>query len=80
MLTVLLDASQYHSPGKTNVFLLPAGTPLPPGLSVAADGGLVVRGEMIPAGHNTIYPTVRWVWDEIQRAIDNLGWQPLGKH
>jgi hypothetical protein len=68
-------------PGGTQVYKLPAGTELPPGVNVAADGGLIdAAGNPIPAGHNTMYPATELGWEEFSNGIQKLDWQHMGKH
>jgi RHS repeat-associated protein len=58
---------------------LPAGTQLPEGLGVVADGNGVVPNSPHPAGHHTIYPTVSMPYDSFVNLFNGLPWQYGGK-
>jgi RHS repeat-associated protein len=60
-----------------NYHRLPAGTDLPDGLGVHADGSDV--GGLGPAGHRTIYPTAPMSYDEFQGLFKGLPWEWAGK-
>lgn len=60
-------------------YRLPAGTQLPPGLSVVADGKDVYARSPHPNTHHTIYNTVSMQADEFVGHIKTLGWQFHGK-
>lgn len=56
---------------------LSAGTPLPAGFDVCADGADV--GGTMPWGHRTVYPTVDMTFDEFAGGFRQLAWQYGGK-
>lgn len=56
---------------------LPAGTDLPEGLGIHADGADV--GGLGPAGHRTIYPTAPMSYGEFQGLFQGLPWEWAGK-
>lgn len=58
-------------------YRLPAGTLLPAGLDIFADGADV--GGTMPWGHRTVYPTVDMSFDEFIGGFRQLGWQYGGK-
>lgn len=60
-------------------FLLPAGTELPDGLDVVADGHDVRLHSNHPATHHTIFPDRRMSWEAFVARIDGLPWQYAGK-
>ena len=76
-LDMVLGASAFRWPedsGLTGkVWLLRAGTVLPPGLAIHADGSDV--GGTNPKGHRTIYPTARMSHETFRRLIRELDWQ-----
>jgi len=57
--------------------LLPAGTRLPNGLDIYADGA--DAGGSAPWGHRTIYPTRDMSLRDFQRLLKTLPWQYGGK-
>jgi RHS repeat-associated protein len=60
-------------------YRLPAGTQLPSGLSVVADGKDMYARSPHPNTHHTIYNTVSMHADEFVEHIRTLGWQFHGK-
>ncbi len=62
---------QYHR--------LPAGTDLPDGFAVVADGSDVVPGSPQPPTHHTIYPTRDMPPEEFTQGFNDLPWQHEGK-
>jgi hypothetical protein len=55
---------------------IPAGTELPEGLGIQADGEDV--GGTAPSGHRTIYPTVPMTFDQFQELFRSLPWSYMG--
>lgn len=53
---------------------LPAGTELPEGFEIIADGRDVNRASPHAAGHHTIYPSARMPFDEFLQRFRELGW------
>jgi hypothetical protein len=68
-----------ESPLTGHYHLLPAGTPLPEGLGVVADGRDVDPDSDQAATHHTIYPTVRMPLDRFAELFKNLPWCYAGK-
>jgi RHS repeat-associated protein len=64
-------SGQYHR--------LPAGTELPDGFAVVADGSDVVPNSPHPPTHHTIYPTRDMPPDEFQQGFRDLPWEHAGK-
>ena len=60
-------------------FLLPAGTELPEGLDVVADGQDVLPDSIHPPTHRTIFPSRRMNWERFVELFENLPWQYAGK-
>jgi RHS repeat-associated protein len=58
---------------------LPAGTQLPDGLSVVADGVDVNPLSQNPPTHHTIYPSKSMPSDDFSNAFRNLPWKYAGK-
>jgi hypothetical protein len=60
------------------VFRLPAGTQLPDGLAVHADGADV--GGLAPRGHRTVYPSEQMTFAEFQSRYSSTaaGWEHYG--
>ena len=58
---------------------LAAGTVLPEGLEVIADGRDVLPGSLHPRTHHTIYPTVPMTFDRFVELYLDLPWQHAGK-
>lgn len=64
-------AGHYHT--------LPAGTPLPNGLGLIADGSDIYQSSRRGPTHHTIYPTRDMSFDEFSRLYQSLPWQYGGK-
>lgn len=62
---------QYHR--------LPAGTQLPEGLNVVADGVDVIPNSPHPSTHHTIYPSRTMLSDEFVQLYNDLPWEYAGK-
>jgi len=58
---------------------LPAGTSLPEGLSVVADGSDVNTASRHGPGHHTIYPATAMLLNEFIELFENLPWKYGGK-
>jgi hypothetical protein len=58
---------------------LPAGTPLPEGLGVVADGSDVLPGSALPPTHHTLFPTIEMTLREFIGHFLALPWQHAGK-
>ena len=69
----------FFQSGTTQVFGLPAGTDLPPGLAYHADGS-DIPGGTAPAGHRTIYNTDDMSYSEFSSLYANpdVGWAHHG--
>ena len=64
------------------VHRIPAGTELPEGLAVHADGeDIVVNGVKgtKSMGHRTVYPADPMTGDEFNRRFRSMGWEHVGK-
>ena len=68
-----------YAPLKGHYWRLPAGTALPEGLEVVADGREVNRQSTHEPTHHTIYPTVRVQVDQFVQAFLGLPWQYGGR-
>lgn len=66
-----------RAPLTGHYWVLPAGTPLPPGLALHLDGEDV--GGHAPWGHRTMYPTVRMSVDECRQKFQGLPWELAGR-
>ena len=58
-------------------FILSAGTQLPDGLAVHADGEDC--GGLAPWGHRTIYPTLPMSFGEFRALVRELPWRRVGR-
>lgn len=58
-------------------YRLPAGTELPDGLGVHADGEDV--GGLQPWGHRSVYPTTQMTYEQFQELFQGLGWEYAGR-
>lgn len=58
-------------------YRLLAGTELPEGLGVHADGEDV--GGLQPWGHRSVYPTVEMPYGQFQDLFQNLPWEYVGR-
>jgi len=58
---------------------LPAGTELPDGLAVIADGLLIQDEDVLPPSHHTIYPARRMKVQELIEVFRHLPWHYGGK-
>ena len=74
-------ASAYGDPGYADLtghyHRIPAGTELPAGLRVVADGADV--GGPHPPTHHTIYPTGRMSYDDFAQQFLDLPWEYAGR-
>jgi hypothetical protein len=68
-----------QAPLKGHYHKLPAGTELPPGMGVVADGPSVVPNSPHQPTHHTIYPTVPMTVEDFTEKFLNLPWQYGGK-
>ena len=68
-----------QSPLTGHYFVLPAGTELPAGIEVVADGVDVQTDGIHPPTHHTIYPAQRIAWEGFVELVANLPWQSAGK-
>ncbi|MED1790097.1 hypothetical protein P4V47_21930 [Brevibacillus laterosporus] len=59
--------------------VLPAGTELPSGLGVIADGKDVLKNSTHGPGHNTIYPTRQMTVNQFNELLKSLPWEYGGK-
>jgi hypothetical protein len=59
-------------------FRLPAGTELPEGIAVVADGRDVRADSLHPASHYTLYSAVAMSLEEFVQRFANLPWQWAG--
>lgn len=57
---------------------LNAGVRLPPGLGVVADGSDVNPRSPHGAGHHTIFPVIKMLFNEFNRLFSGLGWIHAG--
>ena len=67
---------------KGQIYRIPAGTELPEGLAVHADGeDVVVNGVKgtKSTGHRTVYPTEPMTVDEFNRRFRSMDWEHVGK-
>jgi hypothetical protein len=64
-----------QSPLTGHYFLLPAGTELPTGLSVVADGQDVRPDSISQPTHYTIFPSQRMTWEMFIELFGKLPWQ-----
>ncbi|MDH5606903.1 MAG: HINT domain-containing protein [Anaerolineae bacterium] len=62
---------QYHK--------LPAGTKLPKGFGVVADGSDVLSASKLPPTHHSIFPKVEMLFQEFSDEFVNLPWEHVGK-
>lgn len=73
--------STFSDPDQANLtghyYRLPAGTPLPQGLGITADGRNV--GGTQPPTHHTIYPTEEMLPERFIRLLKDLPWAYGGK-
>jgi hypothetical protein len=73
-------ASTYIDAGRSGLsghyYSIPAGTQLPDGLGIQADGEDVCG--TAPWGHRTIYPTVPMTFDQFQELFRSLPWSYMG--
>jgi hypothetical protein len=60
-------------------FLLPAGTDLPEGLAVVADGQDSNSESAHPRTHHTIYPSKTMTFERFVELFKRLPWQYAGK-
>lgn len=60
------------------VWKLPAGSPLPPGLRVEADGRDYVPGSPMPTSHHTLALTGSMSFAGAVALYQGLNWQPMG--
>ena len=60
-------------------FVLPAGTELPAGLDVVADGENARPDSLHPPTHHTIFPNQRMSWQRFVELFEKLPWQYAGK-
>jgi len=58
---------------------LPAGTELPSGMSVVADGVDIIPSSTNPPTHYSMYPTVSMPFDDFSKAFTDLPWSYVGK-
>jgi RHS repeat-associated protein len=58
---------------------LPAGTELPSGMSVVADGVDIIPSSTNPPTHYTMYPTVSMPYGDFSKAFTSLPWSYVGK-
>lgn len=65
-------------PLKGHYHKLPAGTQMPDGLDVIADGIDVIPNSPHGVGHHTIYPTRPMTVKEFNELFKSLPWQPGG--
>ena len=76
-------ASTFHLPEQApltgHYHNIPAGTELPDGLAVKADGIDVIPNSPHPEGHHTIYPTEDMTMEEFQSKFDQIPTCPGGK-
>src|SRR6266571_160601 len=66
-------------PLQGHYFCLPAGTELPAGLDVVADGVDAQADSEQPPTHHTIFPSERMSWQRFVALIEKLPWQYAGK-
>jgi hypothetical protein len=75
--STIADLSKTHLQG--HYYRLPAGTPLPPGLGVIADGRDVNSVNRHGPSHHTIYPAVAMTYTKFVELYENLPWQYEGR-
>ena len=68
-----------NAPLNGNYHTLPAGTTLPNGLGVIADGSDVVANSPHGVGHYTIFPTTEMTVSEFNELYKSLPWKYGGK-
>jgi hypothetical protein len=62
-----------------HVYMIPAGTELPPGFNVVHDAGLTTPGGYtLPTGHYTIFPETQMSGQQFQSGLAGLPWQYQG--
>jgi hypothetical protein len=71
-------ADPMKAPLRKNYHRLPAGTQLPEGLEVVADGKEVDSKSLHGFTHHTIYPAIRMPSDQFLELVKNLPWQHAG--
>lgn len=64
---------------KGHYYVLPAGTKLPDGLDIIADGSDVVANSPHGVGHYTIFPTKEMTVDKFNELYKSLPWKFGGK-
>jgi hypothetical protein len=74
-----LFADPLRCPLTGHYYKLPAGTPLPEGLAVVADGSELKAGSPHPPTHQTLYPAAALSEDEFIELFNNLPWEYTGK-
>lgn len=67
------------APVSGHYFRLPAGTRLPEGLRVIADGSEVQLASPWPPGHHTLYNAKEVSFEAFVHMIGDLPWQYVGK-
>lgn len=76
-------ASTYADPTKSpltgHYFRIPAGTELPHGLDVVADGQDLRPDSEHQPTHHTIFPVQRMKWERFVELFEKLPWQYVGK-
>lgn len=72
-------ADALGAPVSGHYHLLPAGTELPNGIDIIADGSDVLPGSVMPPTHHTIYNTIQMTYGEFLQIFENLPWQYAGK-
>lgn len=75
--STVLDVNE--APLSGHYHTLPAGTTMPEGLGVIADGKDVIPNSPHGKGHHTIFPTIDMTVDEFNSLFQSLPWQYGGK-
>ncbi len=74
-----LFADPKQAPLRGHFFRLAAGTAIPPGMNVVADGVDVHSNSMHPPTHHTLFPIVQMPSQQFVSAFLALAWQYSGR-